>query len=370
MFKRCLLTMVCKHLFLCYYASTERDCMSKKKVLLSILFLAGVAGVTFYGSLSNTDLDLIVENLKRISPISIIMCCLLVLVYFYLQGLYMKYVLRSMDVDISLSRGTFYSIIEFFFSAITPSSSGGQPIQLLYMTKDKIPIRKSLIVLILNTIVFKLYLVVMGIVVVVFNFDYVAHANMMLKTLFFAGLVVDVAVIVFCYLLLFNQKLVRKILVFGNAIIAKLTKGKYDYSNKIDTTLEDYIHEAIYMRTHVKEVIISTIITFIQRTCMFAILYVIYKALGLKEYSFLNLLNIQILAMVSIEGLPLPGGVGALEEIQNTLYKGVFGKLATTAMVLNRTFSFYIPLIVVMIVIIVVSRRQYRNVLSNEKVED
>ena len=57
--------------------------------------------------------------------------------------------------EIALKKGVFYALVEFYFSGITPSSTGGQPAELYYMTKDKIPVRTSTIALILTTIYFK-----------------------------------------------------------------------------------------------------------------------------------------------------------------------------------------------------------------------
>ena len=91
------------------------------------------------------SLELIRENIKNVNANYIFICILLLITYFVLQGIYMKSILKALNYDISVKKGIFYSLIEFYFSGITPSSTGGQPVQLYYMTKDKIPIRKSYI---------------------------------------------------------------------------------------------------------------------------------------------------------------------------------------------------------------------------------
>ena len=92
----------------------------------------------------------------------------MIFIYFLCQGIYMKSILKALNHKITIVRGMFYSIVEFFFSGITPSSTGGQPIQLYYMSKDKIPMRKSYITLLLNTIYFKLILLFLGVIVLLF----------------------------------------------------------------------------------------------------------------------------------------------------------------------------------------------------------
>ena len=43
-----------------------------------------------------------------------------------------------------------YAAIGFFFSAVTPAASGGQPMQIYYMSKDDIAVSSSTIALLLN----------------------------------------------------------------------------------------------------------------------------------------------------------------------------------------------------------------------------
>ena len=55
---------------------------------------------------------------------------------------------------------------------------------------------------------------------------------------------------------------------------------------------------------------------------------------------------IQISVQVAAEALPLPGGTGLSESVLQTIFVTIFGLgFADIAMLLTRTFSFYIPLI-------------------------
>ena len=58
-----------------------------------------------------------------------------------------------------------YSFVGFFFSCITPSASGGQPMQIFYMKKDKLPIPVTTLVLMIVTITYKAVLVVIGVLI-------------------------------------------------------------------------------------------------------------------------------------------------------------------------------------------------------------
>ena len=316
--------------------------MSKKKILYSILFFLIIITATFYSVFSNTSLSSMIENLKYISFGYGTICIVLATLYFIFQGWYTKIIFKSLNVNISLPKGIYYSIIEFFFSGITPSSTGGQPVQIYYMAKDKIPIRKSLIVIILGTIYFKLFMVIFAIIVL----------------LFFLGVVIDSLLIIGCYLLLFHSQAIKKLLTFVYKIKTKLT-GKND-ENRVNELIENYRKETDYINNHKKEVFVSLILTFFQRIFLFSIAFVIYKAFGFNEYSYIDLLVIQIGVQLAIEGLPLPGGTGVSEHLFNTIFISIFGaSLASTGMFLTRLFSFYLPLLVSCVIIIIVTKCCY-----------
>ena len=61
-----------------------------------------------------------------------------------------------------------YSFIGFFYSGITPSATGGQPVQLYYMNKDGNRISDSTVVLMTVAVVYKFVLVVMGTGILIF----------------------------------------------------------------------------------------------------------------------------------------------------------------------------------------------------------
>lgn len=68
----------------------------------------------------------------------------------------------------SLWRCIQYSFIGFFYSGITPSATGGQPVQLYYMNKDGNKGSDSTIVLMTVAVIYKFVLVVLGVGMLLF----------------------------------------------------------------------------------------------------------------------------------------------------------------------------------------------------------
>lgn len=328
---------------------------NKKKYVLMFLFFVIIIFLTFTSIFDHDSLPSIINNIKKINITYIILCLIIICLYFLLQGIYMKSILKALKTKISLKTGVFYSLVEFYFSGITPSATGGQPVQLYYMTKDKIPIRKSYITLMLNTIYFKLIILILGLLVLIFKNSYLLNHSIVYIIFFILGFTVDVLLVLIGFFLLFKQNLIKRILKFILKICSKfkfLSKKTQDFN--ITTILKKYQDELKFINKNKRIVLLNFLLTFIQRLLLFSIAFVIYRSLGFNQYSYFDLLAIQVSVQVAIEALPLPGGAGLSEKMFHDIFITVFGiGLADVGMLLTRTFSFYIPLLVSGIVILV-----------------
>lgn len=148
-------------------------------------------------------------------------------------------------------------------------------------------------------------------------------------------------------------------------IIRKRIKNK-----RIEDIIEKYNDEIKTLKKNKKALLVSFVVTFIQRLTLFSIAYVVYKALGFNKYSYLDLLTIQVSAQTAIEVLPLPGGACLSENMIRDMFTKIFNEnLADVGMLLTRTFSFYIPLLVsgfIVLVYTTIIKRRNKNI-NNQK---
>ena len=84
------------------------------------------------------------------------------------EGCMICFLLRSVGVMVHMRQCIGYSFAGFFFSGITPSASGGQPMQLYYMKKDDIPLSEGTAVLMAVATAYKFVLAVIGTVMLLF----------------------------------------------------------------------------------------------------------------------------------------------------------------------------------------------------------
>ena len=113
---------------------------SKKKKIGNVLFLAVVFLLTLYSVFHGEDLQAVVEAIRGVKPGYIIVAGAAVIFFIWGESIIIHYMFGTLRIKTKKRTCFLYSCVGFFFSAITPSATGGQPAQIYYMRKNKIPI--------------------------------------------------------------------------------------------------------------------------------------------------------------------------------------------------------------------------------------
>ena len=104
--------------------------MSVKKRAVQIAVFLLIMFLTFYALFSGRDLAEIGRSIARMSPVYLIPSAALAVFFVCAEGFMIWFLLNAMrEKKNSLFRCFQYSFIGFFYSGITPSASGGQPVQ-------------------------------------------------------------------------------------------------------------------------------------------------------------------------------------------------------------------------------------------------
>lgn len=321
---------------------------SKKKYIFSIVFFIVLIFLTFYLLFSNNDINAVFNTLKTIPLTHIGIGIALVLIYLIVEAVYIKITIKSLGCKFSLWQGFISACTEFYFSAITPSSTGGQPMQAYYMHKDGIPYTKSTIALLVNTITFKVIIIIMGIFAIIFFPNLVFNNGILFTVLFLIGIIGNFLLIILCLMLMYSKRWIESIALFfiklGNKF--HIVKDRDAAIDRFNTSIHEYQEGAKYVKENFNIAINVCILTVIQRLALFSISFVVYDAFGLQGYSFIQLIVLQIGIALAIDSVPLPGGVGVGEAMMLLIYNKIFGdNIAVSAMLLNRGISYYFCLI-------------------------
>jgi len=321
---------------------------NNKKLLFSILFFILMIVVTCFLLFKDNEIGDIISVAKGVNVSFLAICLGLVIVYLVIEALYIHISFKSLNQKTKLTKCFSYSCIEYYFSAITPSSTGGQPFQSYYMAKDGIPVTKSSIVLLLNTITFKMILLLLGIVCIIFKSSLIFSNGILFNILFIIGFLINFTIIVLCFLVMKSKNKIKKMAIWLINLLSNLhlKKDPENAIQKMDGYMEEYKKGVYYLKKHPLLTLKVLGLTLIQRLAMFSIGYVVYLAFGLNGFSYFDFLTIQIIIAIAIDSLPFPGGVGITEAMLIKIYSGIYGaELLTAAVLLTRLFSYYSCLI-------------------------
>lgn len=321
----------------------------KKKDLWQAAFLVLVFVLTAYSVLHGEDLGQIAASLKQAVPGYWVVGVVLVVLFILSESVIIWYLMRTARQKVKFGHCCMYSFVGFFFSAVTPSATGGQPAQLYFMKKDRLPVSISTLVLMIVTITYKAVLVVIGLAVLILRPVAIMKYLQPVIGWCYLGIILNVACVWFMLELVFHPTLARKILAWVIQCIGRLLhwKRKDEFLQRMERSMDRYCEVAVYYREH-KRVILNVFgITMIQRILLFFITWLVYRSFGLKEAGVAVIVTLQGMISVAVDMLPLPGGMGISENLFLRMFKPLCGsEYNLPVMLVSRGISYYTQLLI------------------------
>ena len=321
---------------------------SRKKIIFNGVFLAVVFALTIYGVFHGEDLSSMMDAIHRADKRWLIPGIALVAFFIWGESIIIWYMMRSSGIQLKKRTCFLFSSVGFFFSCITPSASGGQPMQIYYMKKEKISIPVSTVILMIVTITYKLVLVVIGIGIAIFGRGFLHKYLEGILPVFYLGLALNIFCVTFMTILVFHPLLAKAIMVKGMKLLERLhlVKKKDGRLKKLEDSMDTYRNTVAYLKNNPFVIVKVIGITFIQRMALFAVTWFVYQAFGLHGTGFWEILFLQAVISVSVDMLPLPGGMGISETLFLNIFSPVFGGLLLPGMVLSRGLGYYGELLI------------------------
>ena len=125
---------------------------NKKKVVWNTVLFLTILGLTMYGVFHGENLDEMKQALIQAKVRWLLPAAGCVFVFIWGESLIIWYMLRTYGIHVKEALCFLISSVGFFFSCVTPSATGGQPMQIYFMKKEKIPIPVSTVILMIVTI--------------------------------------------------------------------------------------------------------------------------------------------------------------------------------------------------------------------------
>lgn len=317
--------------------------------LLNILFFFGLLGLSLWYIFHDENLTQVFQYLGTADFRFVIPAVGAVIAYILGESVILRYLLHRLGANPRFSHCCLYSFIGFFYCAITPSASGGQPMQVVAMRRDGIPAPVSAVVLAIVTVAYKAVLVLLGVGVLVFRPECILVYLDGVEMLMYIGLVLNVAFILLLLMVVFHPGAVR----CGVNLIFRLVQKVHRFKDpekilqRLDASIGNYRGTAEFFRSNPRIIANVFVLTLIQRFCLFSVVWFTYQAFGLKGASPLILTMLYAMISVAVDMLPLPGGMGISETLFLSIFEPVFGQaLVLPGMIVCRGISYYTQLLI------------------------
>lgn len=316
---------------------------NKKSGLRNAAIFALVLLATLYGVFHGQDIGALRDALAQCRADRLIWAAGCVLLFILCDAENMWILLDSFGMGLSRWLCFLSSCVGFFFCAVTPSASGGQPMQVYYLRKKGIPVSVSSMALVVMAIAFKLTLVIPGVLLLVFGHGFLAEHLGGMMFLYYLGLLVTGGWTVFLILLMLRPRLARSILIWGMSVLEELhlLKNREERQTSLEVAMDLYRDTSEHIRRHPMLMLKVFAVALLRRCAILTVTWCVYWALGLSGTSWLTVVLLQAVISICADMLPVPGGMGASEGLFLKVYGPVFGSLALPGMLLSRGIGHY-----------------------------
>lgn len=319
-----------------------------KTIRNAIIFILLII-LTFYIILKDQNIDEIFEIIGTVKLQFVLIAVISMCIYVLCEAINIGRTLKALNEKTSFFNNIKYALIGFFFSGITPAASGGQPMQIYYMYKDKISVANSTLALLINLSSMQIVTISLALISVAVNHSIL---NTAMTWFFVIGIALNASALSLLLIAILSKKLLQKLINFVVKVMKKLKiKNVEQKREKIQVELSKYQNSSDYIKNN-KLVILKTIVTtYIEFFALYSVSYWVYRSFGLNEFNIFKIVSIQAVLYGTVSGIPSPGAVGVTEGGFIEIFKTVFPQsVISSAMILNRGINFYLLIIVSAIV--------------------
>ena len=166
------------------------------------------------------DFNNIIDTLAKADLRWIFFAILFVFAYWLLKALCLHMISREYSHKIKFIDMVKLTLITQFFNGITPFSTGGQPMEIYYLSKMGIKATRGTNIIVQNFILYQVALITHGLIAIILNYKFHFFKNIpILKELtligFLANTIVGIVLLFISFSTKFNTRIINLIISIG-----------------------------------------------------------------------------------------------------------------------------------------------------------
>lgn len=319
---------------------------ARREALWSLLFVL-IAGASVWVIVSRTrsfSFSAFMDYVRDASVPWLLLAVGCMLAHIGFEGGAILEICRAFGHPRRAADGFVYASADIYFSAITPSATGGQPASAYFMLRDGIPGPVTTVALLINLIMYTLSIVAIGLFCFVARPEVYGLFSPVARLMIAAGCAVQCGLALLFYLLLRKSRLLHRICDGGLRLLAKarLVRRPEEKRARLDAAIEDYRRNVRLAAGQWRMLIKAFFLNLMQRAALIAVTMCTFRAVGGAGARMLDAWAVQGFAVLGYNFVPIPGGMG----VADLLLLDGFGQMmseqsAVHLELLSRTISFY-----------------------------
>lgn len=266
------------------------------------------------------------------------------------EGVALFVLTRKLTGKTCLLDGYTYSAADIYFSAITPSATGGQPASAYFMIRDGVSGAMTTVILIANLVMYTLSIIAIGILSFALRPGIFLSFGIIPKILIIAGCVAQLSLAIAFYLLLRRPGILHALARFGLGLLVKMhiVKNPEPKLKKLERAMEDYKGASDHLRGNFRLLLGVFLFNFLQRASQITVTMFAYLAAGGTWDRALDVWAIQSYTILGTNCIPIPGAMGVSDYLLMDGFSAMLGSESAAANLelLSRALSLYSCIII------------------------
>ena len=319
-----------------------------KKKFINVILIIIFTLIVLYFSLKD-NYDEIIELLLNSDIRWLFIGYLFVLSYTFLKSIVTNNIINKFK-KFNLKKTFNLQLMTFFFNAITPFSTGGQPFQVYVLKKNKLSLSDGTNVIIQESIIHQIALIIVGILAIIINYLFnIYHFEGIILIFLVLGFGLNILIIFLLFLISHSNKIDKLITKYIVKLLTflKVIKNK-QILNKLHNTIDNFNYNSKILLKNKKRFIKLILINCIALLCLYIVPLTILFSFN-NYISFDGIIAITLVSFISIISsyVPLPGGIGGQEYLFILMF-GLYVNqpLLSSLMIMWRFITYYLPMIV------------------------
>lgn len=320
--------------------------MEKKKKITWVAVFILLTVITVYFVINGSDsfsFGGFISYIKKAHPGWIAAAFVCMIIYITLEAFSIRYLAAFFGYKKKRRQGLVYSAANLYFSAITPSATGGQPASAVLMIKDGIPASVTMLTLLINITIYTVSIVILGFLCIVIRPQVILSLGSFSKLLVILGFLVQAGCITVFLMLVYKEKILLRIAEFFLKILYKLhiVKNIEANRNKLVEMSEEYKKCVRGMKGHANVIVNVFAYNMCQRLAQIGVTLCVYIGIGGNIHRWLDVIATQGYVILGSNAVPVPGGIGVADYLFLDGFSRLVGDNIVSVELLSRGISFY-----------------------------